>query len=73
MKFQGTILGFNYSYECDTEEEFKAYLKAKLQRYVFKSHSGFGATQVDVSDVLQELLGVKELADRVSVVEAKQA
>lgn len=56
--FKGTIIGFNYEIELETEEEFKTWLKAKLLRYMFDLNS-------PAYDVLMDILGIKQLKNDV--------
>lgn len=62
MKYKGTILGFDYNIEKNTDEEFKIWLKAKLERYVLIKGD-------PVVDVLLDVLGIKELKDKVATLE----
>ena len=52
MKYTGEILGFHYDIEKKDDAEFKIWLKAKLERYVFTE---------PVLEVIKDILGTDKL------------
>lgn len=61
--YEGTILGFNYHIEFDTDEEFKVWLKAKLLRYLFDPNN-------PATDVMKDVLGIKILEEDVATLKS---
>ena len=56
--YKGTVMGFNYEIELKDDAEFKDWLKAKLDRYVFSSLE---------KEVIKEILGVKALEEAIKL------
>lgn len=53
-RYTGTILGFNYDIECADDDEFKLWLRPKLEKYMF--------SDLELS-VLKDILGITALEE----------
>lgn len=61
-EYKGSILGFNYLIEKETDEEFKIWLKAKLKRYVLKDLE---------KEIVKDLLGVTALKESIILLKGR--
>jgi hypothetical protein len=62
MKYEGTILGFNYEIELENDQAFEDWLEAKLLRYKFKPLE---------LKILKIILGITELELKISELEKR--
>jgi len=60
FRYTGETFGFNFEYVCDTDEEFTTWLASKLGTYLL--------SDIELT-ILKNLLGIKELEDRVFALE----
>ena len=63
-QYFGNALGMNYAIEFDTDEEFKIWLKERLEHFLFGEEN-------PASDVVLDILGINTLKARLSVLENK--
>ena len=60
IKYDGEILGFRYMMEFNTDQEFEDWLIPKLEKRKFKAFE---------KRILQKLLGMDKLLDRIKAIE----
>lgn len=64
MKYEGTILGFNYIIDKENDKEFQIWLKEMLLKFLLNPDD-------PATVVVKDILGIKELEEKISTLEKK--